>query len=55
MYHSALIVNAITTDRIRDAEQARRVTRISITESAAPQRARRLRSLATRIAAPGMR
>jgi hypothetical protein len=55
MYHTALIVNAITNDRIREAEQARRVSRINITESAAPQRARRLRSLATRIAVPGLR
>jgi hypothetical protein len=55
MYHPTLIVTAIVTDRIREAEQARRVSRINVNETEAPQRARRLRSLATRIAAPGLR
>jgi hypothetical protein len=55
MYHPTLIVAAITYDRIREAEQARRVSRVNINETAAPQRARRLRSLATRIAVPGLR
>ena len=55
MYTARLVVTAITTDRIREAEAARRVSRATITENAEPRRARRLRSFATRIAAPGLR
>jgi hypothetical protein len=55
MYQPTLIVTAIINDRMREVEQARRVSRINTMETEAPQRARRLRSLATRIAAPGLR
>jgi hypothetical protein len=55
MYPTSSVVTTVTTDRIREAESARRATRSSITESAAPRRSRRLRGLATRIAAPGLR
>ena len=55
MYTARLVVTAITTDRIREAEAARRISRATITENTEPRRARRLRSFATRIAAPGLR
>jgi hypothetical protein len=55
MYTARLVVTAITTDRIREADAARRISRTTIAESAEPRRARRLRSFATRIAAPGVR
>ena len=55
MYHTSILVTTITADRIRAAETARRGARIDTTEPAAPRRSRRLRTLATRIAAPGLR
>jgi hypothetical protein len=53
MYLTSSIVTAITTDRIREAEAAHLANRSHA--PAKPQRSRRLRSLATRIAAPGLR
>ena len=55
MYLSTSIVTAITTDRLREAEAAHLANRSTDAAPATPRRSRRLRSLATRIAAPGLR
>jgi hypothetical protein len=55
MYPTSTVVTTITTDRLREADTARRASRSNNPQAAKPQRSRQLRRLATRIAAPGLR
>ena len=50
MHFPITIVEAITADRIRDAEAARRTQQYIPEQPEQPQRARRIRSLASRLA-----
>jgi hypothetical protein len=50
MYSSITIVDAINSDRVRQAEAARRAREGSFEPVAQPRRRRRLRSLASRFA-----
>ena len=50
MYSSITIVDAINSDRVRQAEAVRRVREVGPEPAAQPRRRRRLRALASRFA-----
>jgi len=55
MFPTTSLATTIMTDRIREAESARRANRTTSPEPGDMRRTRRLRSLATRVATSGLR